>query len=99
MPELAEIMTKEMGKPIGQSRGEIEKCAGHIEYMIDKAESFVADEMLTTRQHKAFVATDPIGPVIDIVPWNFPFWMPFKSMTAPLLLGNPILLKHAPQTP
>ena len=92
-------MTEEMGKPITQSKAEIEKCAGHIEYMIEKSELFIADESLETRQFKAFVATDPIGPVIDIVPWNFPFWMPFKSMTAPFLLGNPILLKHAPQTP
>ena len=48
---------------------------------------------------KAYISYDPIGPIIDIVPWNFPFWMPFKSMISPLILGNPILLKHAPATP
>lgn len=67
--------------------------------MIEKAEEFMEQEPLETRQFKAYVATDPIGPIVDIVPWNFPLWMPFKSMTAPLLLGNPILLKHSPQTP
>jgi len=57
------------------------------------------DEVLQTRQFKSFMVHEPVGPFIDIVPWNFPFWMPFKSMIPPLLLGNPILMKHAPSTP
>ena len=48
---------------------------------------------------KSFLTHDPVGPFLDIVPWNFPFWMPFKSMIPPLILGNPILMKHAPSTP
>ena len=75
------------------------KCASHIEYLLNNAQGFMEDEELETPQFKSFVTHDSIGPCIDIVPWNFPFWMPFKSMTAPLLLGNPILMKHAPSTP
>jgi succinate-semialdehyde dehydrogenase/glutarate-semialdehyde dehydrogenase len=78
------------------------KCAGHIDFLLAKAPEWIEDEMLETEnpiQIRSFVTHDPLGPVMDIVPWNFPFWMPFKSMTSPLLLGNPILLKHAPSTP
>ena len=100
--EYASLMTLEMGKPLAQAEGEVLKCAGHIGYMLEHAKGHAADTQLDVRTmnlHRAFVEHAPIGPVLDIVPWNFPFWMPFKSMTAPLLLGCPILLKHAPSTP
>jgi succinate-semialdehyde dehydrogenase/glutarate-semialdehyde dehydrogenase len=60
---------------------------------------FSKDEELKTHQMKVFLTHDPVGPIFDIVPWNFPFWMPFKSMILPLIAGNPILLKGAPSTP
>ena len=99
LPEYAELMTLEMGKPLAQAEAEVLKCAGHIEWSIKHSIDLCKDHPLKTRQHKAFIAYDPVGPVLDIVPWNFPFWMPFKSLVPPLILGNPILLKHAPSTP
>ena len=88
-----------MGKPLAQSEGEVEKCFQHIEYSIKHSLGFMEDRILQTRQHKAFITHNSTGPFLDIVPWNFPFWMPFKSMIPPLVLGNPILMKHAPSTP
>ena len=99
LPEYAELMTKEMGKPLAQSEGEIMKSAGMIEWSIKHSLELMRDRELKTHQLKAFVTHDAVGPILDIVPWNFPFWMPFKSMIPPLVLGNPILLKHAPSTP
>jgi len=99
VPEYAKVMTEEMGKPLAQAEGEVLKCAQYIEYSIKHSLDFMEDEVLQTRQHRAFMSHDPIGPFLDIVPWNFPFWMPFKSMIPPLVLGNPILMKHAPSTP
>jgi len=98
-PEYAKIMTQEMGKPIKQSEGEIMKCAAHIEYTIAHTKHFLEDQMLENDGKRSFVTHDAIGPIMDIVPWNFPFWMPFKSMIPPLALGNPILLKPAPMCP
>lgn len=97
--EYAKLMTQEMGKPLVQSEAEVLKCAAHVEWSIKNSAEFMQDEILSTRQHRAFVTHDPIGPFLDIVPWNFPFWMPIKSMVQPLVLGNPILMKHAPSTP
>lgn len=92
-------MTKEMGKPIGQSIGEVQKCMNHIMYSIANSPEFMKDEALETHQLKSFVAHQASGPFLDIVPWNFPFWMPIKSAIPPLVLGNPIVMKHAPSTP
>lgn len=92
-------MTLEMGKPISQSEGEVLKCISHIDYSIDKSLEFMKDHLIPTRQLKSLITCEPVGPFLDIVPWNFPFWMPFKSMIPPFVLGNPILLKGSPSTP
>jgi len=89
-----------MGKPLAQAEAEVARCATHIDYSKDVSLGFLEDEALSTRcTHKAFLTCAPIGPFLDVVPWNFPFWVPFKSMIPPLVLGNPILMKHAPSTP
>ena len=95
---MAEMMTAEMGKPLAQSEGEIDKCISHIDYSIEKSLEFMRDEIIPTRQLKSFITCEPVGPFLDIVPWNYPYWMPFKSMIPPLVLGNPILLKGSPST-
>ena len=99
--EYAKIMTLEMGKPIEQAKAEVAKCAGNILYNQEHTMNFLKDYELKTvvPNQRAYVQFDSVGPILDIVPWNFPFWMPFKSLLPPLILGNPILLKHSPSTP
>ena len=98
-PEYAKIMSEEMGKPVTQGLAEVARCSTHIDYSKKVSLGFLADEPLDTPGDKAFLTYDPVGPVLDIVPWNFPFWVPFKSMIPPFVLGNPILMKHAPSCP
>lgn len=99
VPEYAKLMTLEMGKPLGQAEAEILKSMSIIEYFIKHAIEFDQDSPLKTHQLRAYINYDAVGPLFDIVPWNFPFWMPFKSMIPPMVHGNPILLKGAPSTP
>ena len=75
------------------------KCAAMIDYFVANSKDFAEQEELKVANHKGYTVNHAVGPVLDIVPWNFPFWMPFKSMIPPLVLGNPILMKHAPSTP
>lgn len=99
LPECAKLMSLEMGKPLGQAEAEVHKCQSIIKYYAKVASDFLEEEQLDTFHHAAYINHDPVGPVLDIVPWNFPFWMPFKSAIPPLVFGNPILLKPAPSTP
>ena len=92
---LAELMTREMGKPIVQSRAEVEKCAWVCEYYADHAESFLAHQIIETDAHKSFVAFEPLGPILAIMPWNFPLWQVFRFAAPALMAGNTGILKHA----
>ena len=94
--EYARIMALEMGKPLKQGEGEAEKCAWVCDYYAEHAERFLADEPRETDASKAFVRFDPIGPVLAIMPWNFPFWQVFRFAAPALMAGNAGLLKHAP---
>jgi len=93
---LATLITQEMGKIISEARGEVEKCAGTAEYYADHSESFLKDEMLIADYTKSFVTYQPIGVVLGIMPWNFPFWQVFRYAAPTLMTGNTTLLKHAP---
>ena len=92
----ARTMALEMGKPLMQGEAEAEKCAWVCDYYAEHAERFLADEPRETDASKAFVRFDPIGPVLAIMPWNFPFWQVFRFAAPALMAGNAGLLKHAP---
>ena len=92
----ARTMALEMGKPLPQGEAEAEKCAWACDYYAEHAERFLAEEPRETEASKAFVRFDPIGPVLAIMPWNFPFWQVFRFAAPALMAGNVGLLKHAP---
>src|SRR3990170_4066304 len=91
----AELMTVEMGKPIKQSFAEVEKCAWVCDYFADYAENFLMDEQIETDASKSFVTFQPLGVVLAIMPWNFPFWQVFRFAAPNLMAGNAGILKHS----
>jgi succinate-semialdehyde dehydrogenase/glutarate-semialdehyde dehydrogenase len=98
--ELAQLMTLEMGKPVTQARGEIELSAAIFEYYATKGPDLLADEILDIAgSGKAIVRTAPIGALLGIMPWNFPYYQAARFVAPNLLLGNTILLKHAANCP
>src|SRR5256885_3754962 len=92
----ARTMAREMGKPLSQGEAEAEKCAWACDYYAEHAERFLAEEPRETDASKALVRFDPIGPVLAIMPWNFPFWQVFRFAAPALMARNAGLLKHAP---
>ena len=92
---LAYLMSREMGKPILQSRAEIEKCAQVCGYYAEKAEAMLAPEKLAAEDLAGYVRFDPLGTVLAVMPWNFPFWQVFRFAAPALMAGNVCLLKHA----
>jgi succinate-semialdehyde dehydrogenase/glutarate-semialdehyde dehydrogenase len=93
--EYARVISREMGKILSESRGEIEKCADACDYYADNAEVFLKDKMIQTEAFRSLVAFQPLGPVLAIMPWNFPFWQVFRFAVPSLMAGNVGLLKHA----
>lgn len=92
---LGEIMTKEMGKPITQAMAEAKKCALVCEYYAQNAEKFLAPEKIETEASESYVRFDPIGTVLAVMPWNFPFWQVMRFAAPAVMAGNVGLLKHA----
>lgn len=94
--EYAEMITLEMGKPIAESRGEVNKCAWVFDYYAENTAKFLVDEIIKTDAQKSFVKHEPIGCVFAVMPWNFPFWQVFRFAAPTLMAGNTGMLKHAP---
>jgi succinate-semialdehyde dehydrogenase/glutarate-semialdehyde dehydrogenase len=97
--DLARLISLEMGKPVGQSRGEIKKCAWLCRYYAEHAGAFLEDQTIETEAHHSFVAYQPLGAVLGVMPWNFPFWQSFRFAIPALLAGNVVFLKPAPNVP
>lgn len=93
--ELAELMAEEMGKPLTQGVGEAEKCAWVCEYYADNAEAFLENDVIETDASKSYVTFNPLGVVLAIMPWNFPFWQLFRFAAPALMAGNGAVLKHS----
>jgi succinate-semialdehyde dehydrogenase/glutarate-semialdehyde dehydrogenase len=97
--EWAGIITNEMGKPIRESISEVEKVAWMIDYHCENAAEFLKDDIIKTSYHESYVSYEPIGGILGIMPWNFPFWQVFRFAIPAMLSGNVIFLKHAPNVP
>jgi succinate-semialdehyde dehydrogenase/glutarate-semialdehyde dehydrogenase len=92
-------MADEMGKPVTQGKAEVEKCAWTCEFAADKAAEWLASEHVHTEAQTCLIRHEPIGPILAIMPWNFPFWQLFRFGAGALAAGNAIVLKHAPNVP
>lgn len=96
--EYAKLMALEMGKPFAQGLSEVEKCAVCCEYYAQNAESFLKDIEYKTEMTKSYVAFNPLGVVLAVMPWNFPFWQVFRFAAPALMAGNAGMLKHSRNT-
>lgn len=93
--ELAELITTEMGKPVREAEAEVRKCAWVCEYYAVHAEEFLHERVVMTEAEESKVIYQPLGPVLVVMPWNFPFWQVFRCAAPALMAGNTMLLKHA----
>jgi succinate-semialdehyde dehydrogenase/glutarate-semialdehyde dehydrogenase len=96
---LAALATDEMGKPVTQGRGEVEKCAALCDYYSAEGPRMLASQHPPRAPEKSRVVFEPLGVVLAIMPWNFPFWQVLRAVVPTLLAGNAVLLKHAPSVP
>ncbi|MGR7811872.1 NAD-dependent succinate-semialdehyde dehydrogenase [Lacinutrix undariae] len=93
--QYSELMSNEMGKPISQSIAEIEKCMTLCEFYDTNADDLLADEVIETEAYESFISYDPLGIILGIMPWNYPFWQVLRFAIPTLMAGNTVLLKHA----
>ncbi|MCC7232714.1 MAG: NAD-dependent succinate-semialdehyde dehydrogenase [Bacteroidia bacterium] len=99
LDHLSQLITREMGKPLQESTSEIQKCVSVIRYYINFGKNFLDPEPVKTTAGESFVAFEPLGVLLAIMPWNFPFWQVFRCAVPAILAGNVVLLKHAPNVP
>ncbi len=97
--DFARLITEEMGKIQREARAEIEKCASICDYYANEGEAFLAPEPMAVPGARSYVAYAPIGVVLGIMPWNFPFWQVFRFAVPALMAGNGVAFKHAPNVP
>jgi len=97
--QYATLITQEMGKPLREARAEVEKCAGVCDYYAQHAGEFLRAEPVESDAGKSYVAYYPLGVVLAVMPWNFPFWQVFRAAVPALMAGNAVALKHAPSVP
>ncbi|HLI77458.1 MAG TPA: NAD-dependent succinate-semialdehyde dehydrogenase [Acidobacteriaceae bacterium] len=97
--DLATIIVLEMGKPISVAQAEVDKCAAACRYYAENAARILEPEPIATEHAQSFVRWDPLGVVLAVMPWNFPFWQVFRFLAPALMAGNVVLLKHAPNVP
>lgn len=95
----AVLITQEMGKPLHEARTEVEKCAGVCNYYAQHAEDFLCADAVESDAGKSYVAHYPLGTVLAVMPWNFPFWQVFRAAAPALMAGNALVLKHASNVP
>jgi succinate-semialdehyde dehydrogenase/glutarate-semialdehyde dehydrogenase len=98
-PDYGRLMAQEMGKPIKDGIAEANKSASGCDYYADNAERFLAPEIVPTDAQKSFVAFQPLGVIMAVMPWNFPFWQVFRAAAPALMAGNAMVLKHASNVP
>jgi succinate-semialdehyde dehydrogenase / glutarate-semialdehyde dehydrogenase len=96
--DLALLVTREMGKPLAESRAEVEKCATACDYYAEHAGEFLADEPVATSADTSWIGYEPVGVVLAVMPWNFPLWQVLRFAAPALMAGNAALLKHSPNT-
>ena len=96
---LARLMAAEMGKPVAQGKAEAEKCAWVCEYYAERGPDFLAPDEIATDARRSFVAYQPLGVILAVMPWNFPFWQVFRAAAPALMAGNGMALKHASNVP
>ncbi|MEO4007132.1 NAD-dependent succinate-semialdehyde dehydrogenase [Flavobacterium sp. CAU 1735] len=97
--EYAELISKEMGKPITQSIAEVEKCGLLCDYYIHNAPAFLQGRTITTEATESYVTYEPIGVLLGVMPWNFPFWQVFRFAIPSIVAGNTVVVKHASNVP
>ena len=97
--DYARLATLEMGKPIREAKAELEKCAGGCEFYAENAARFLSEEPATTSARKSYVRFDPLGIVLAVMPWNFPFWQVIRFGAPAMMAGNAVVLKHASNVP